>query len=153
MGLLKLTFEDLYKPYVWRGKIFNLSVVGVYLYEPIHKEGYVYQEIRLNGGVYRFLYTEMPRLFVFSKKLMWKRIEEKFSFISEVRTDFDTLRIFDKPLKLPICYPIEEDRGEEGVYFKLVDGRTLFFPLEGKRIPSDIAFTLLHPLPPAVLFF
>ncbi|RUM31324.1 MAG: hypothetical protein DSY42_03030, partial [Aquifex sp.] len=122
--------------------LFNKRVVGVMLSERFWREGFCYQEIRVWGKTWRFLFTEYKYFpFFFTPSKVEKYLKELFSFVPEgiIIKDVSEVEVFNR--KIParfLSHPLSgyfENDEEEGVFFKTKNGKEFHFLKEkGKAV-------------------
>ena len=135
--------------------LFCKCVVGLQIEEPIHRKGFVYQNIKDGNEDLHFIYTRL-RLspLVWSRKRLNQYLEELFAFIPSdiVVENHSPLERFNQGLQVQhLSYPIRRrfEAGEEGVFFILPQGRELLLLKgKGKPIHKKTTLTLFHPLCP-----
>lgn len=151
----KLKFRDVYELMEHGRYLFCKCVVGLQIKEPLHREGFVYQNIRDGNEDLHFIYTRLKfSPFIWSRKKLDQYLEELFSFVPPdiVVEDHTPLERFNQGLQAKhLSYPIRRrfEEGEEGVFFITPRGKELLFLKgKGKPIRKKATLTLFHPLCP-----
>lgn len=148
-------FRDVYELMEHGRYLFCKCVVGLQLREPLHREGFVYQNVRDGKEDLHFIYTRLrfSPLFWTRKKLN-AYLQKLFSFVPPemVIEDHTPLERFNRGLQVEhLSYPLYRrfEEGEEGVFYITPRGKELLFLKgKGKPIKNPPVLTLFHPLCP-----
>jgi len=139
--------------------LFNKKTVGLWTKVPYWKEGFCFQKIVLDRE-YFFVFREFRAPFFFSKKRVYKKLKEEFSFVKneDIIRNIEELEKFNEKPKGYLSYPVQGSlpEGKKGVEFKTKKGSSFHLLLnEGKPLNKESFLSLLAPLPalPCLLKF
>jgi len=155
----KQKWESYVRVMTHREFLFNKRVVGLWLKEPFWSEGFCLQVVRVGDKQLYFIFKEFKQPFFFSKRKVYKKLKETFSFIPKeyilIPTEEDLREFNKKPSNLYISYPKKGNlpEGKNGVSFKTKRGTEFYFLInDGKPLPKEEFLTLISPLPPLPCF-